>query len=376
MSGSPRVVMVSAGFHPSVGGAERQAFELSRALIARGASVRVLTRRLPGLHAAETVDGVPVERLAAWGGGLLNSTVFFWACLARLLAGAGDIDVIHAHLAGSPALAAALAGRLCGKRVVVKVGGGRGIGEIALSARTAPGRLKLLLLRLLAPRFVAVAADLAEELAEHGLGPAELVPNGVDVERFRPARPGEREELRTRFGLSPGPVFLYMGRLAVEKRLPAFAAAFVRAAAGHSPAPQLVAAGEGPERGALEAAARSAGVRLTLLAPQADPAPLYRAADAFVLPSVSEGLSNALLEAMASGLPVVASRVGGTAEAVEDGVSGLLFDGEPSSAEEAVRRLLGDPALGRRLGEAARRRAEDRYSLAAVAERTLEIYNR
>jgi len=364
--------MVSAGFPPSLGGAERQAYELSRALRARGHDVFVLTRSRPGLPSHETVGGVPVERLAAWGGGLLNSSVFFTACLARLLR--GDYDAANAHLASSPALAAALAGRILGRPVVVKLGGGKGIGEIALSAGSVAGRLKLALLRLLSPRFVAVAAELSDELAAHGLGTAVLIPNGVDLDRFRPPEPGEKESLRASLGFGPGPVFLYMGRLAWEKRLPAFAAAFGRAAAGLTPRPQLVAVGAGPERAALEAAARAASVDLRVLEPVSDPAPLYRAADVFILPSVSEGLSNALLEALASGLPVLGSRVGGTAEAVTEGESGLLFVGDPDPAAEApVRRLLGDAALRSRLGAGARARAAA-YSLTSVAGRIEALY--
>ncbi|MBI2362852.1 MAG: glycosyltransferase family 4 protein, partial [Elusimicrobia bacterium] len=284
------------------------------------------TRRLPGTAARAEVEGIPVRRLPAPGSGLLNSAVFLSASLAWLVVHAPEFDAVHVHLAGSPALAAALAGRLTGKVVVVKLGGGRGIGEVALSARSWAGRLKLALLALLGPRFVAVTEDLALELAEHSLGPAQVVPNGVDVSAFRPASAAEKAELRRRWGLGEGPAFLYMGRLAVEKRLPAFAAAFGRAAAGVSPKPRLVAAGSGTEEAALREAARAAGADLLLLPVQEDPAPLYRACDAFVLPSVSEGLSNALLEAMATGLAVVGSRVGGTAEAVQDGVTGLPFD--------------------------------------------------
>lgn len=355
--------MVSAGFPPSLGGAERQAYELSRALRARGHDVFALTRALPGSPAAEEVGGVPVERLAAWGGGLLNSSVFFCACLKRLLR--GDYDAVHAHLASSPALAAALAGRLLGKPVVVKLGGGKGIGEIALSARSLPGRLKLSLLRALKPRFIAVAAELSRELEEHGLGTAEVVPNGVDLARFRPAAPGEKESLRAALGLGPGPVFLYMGRLAPEKRLPQFARAFAKAGGGEA---RFVCAGAGPERPAVEAE----GARV--LEPVADPAPLYRAADVFVLPSVSEGLSNALLEALASGLPVLGSRVGGTAEAVQDGVSGLLFDGEPEAAAGPLAaRLAGDAALRARLSAGARERARA-YSMETVAARVEALY--
>ncbi|MBI3300020.1 MAG: glycosyltransferase family 4 protein [Elusimicrobia bacterium] len=377
MSAGPSVLMLSASFHPHVGGAENQALELSKALARRGASVRVLTRRLPGTAARGLVDGIPVRRLPAWGSGLLNAASFLAASTAWLLLHAREYDAIHAHLASSPALAAAAVGRLTGKAVVVKVGGGRGIGEIALSARTWSGRLKLTLLGMLEPRFIAVTADLAAELAEHGLGPAEVVPNGVDAVRFAPAAPNEKEALRARYGLGPGPAFLYTGRIAIEKRLPAFAAVFARAAGTAGCKAALVVAGDGPLRHELEAAARAAGTDLRLVGPQGDPAPLYKACDAFVLPSVSEGLSNALLEAMASGLPVLGSRVGGTAEAVSDGVSGLLFSPEDvAAAEGPLGRLMTDPDLRRSLGEAGRARALARYSLDAVAERALKLYNR
>ncbi|MCM2303311.1 MAG: glycosyltransferase family 4 protein [Elusimicrobia bacterium] len=361
-----RVVMVSAGFWPAVGGAERQALELSRELRARGADVLVLTRRVGGAPPREEVRGVPVRRLPVYGAGALDSLSFLFGALGWLLKHGGDYDAIHAHLAGSPALAAALAGRWLGKPVLVKLGGGRGIGELAASSRTVLGRLKLRLLALLKPRFLAVVPDLAAEAREHlGGAPIEVLPNGVDVSRYRLVSPEEKRALRARLGWS-GAVFLYTGRLSWEKRLPWFAKIWEEATRGRDAA--LVLVGEGPE-----AAPPSARVRV--LPPVDDAAELYAAADAFVLPSVSEGLSNSLLEAMASGLPVVASAVGGSAETLEDGVTGLLFARDDEKAAAAcVRRLLDEPALGAKLGENARRVCAERYALARVAARLEELY--
>ena len=138
--------MVSAGFHPYVGGAEKQALELSVALRSRGVKVLVLTRRLPGLSRREEIRGVPVERLWCAGGGFLNALTFMASLWWRLWARASEYSAVHVHLAGSPALPAALAGRLLGKRVIIKLGGGRGIGELAASAATRAGRAKLRLL--------------------------------------------------------------------------------------------------------------------------------------------------------------------------------------------------------------------------------------
>jgi len=372
--------MVSPNFHPYLGGAENQALELSKTLLRDGVRVRVLTRRPPGLPGEAEVAGIPVSRLSASGSGLLNAAAFMLASFAELLKTRRSHDVIHVHLAGSPAIAACLAGALTRKPVVVKVGGGRGIGEIALSSRTLAGRLKLALLRRLNPRFVPVTDDLAAEMREHGLSAGiRVIPNGVDTGRFVPAAPEARIRRREELGWPDGPVFLYVGRLAPEKRLPAFIDSLGAAARRSPERPFLFAlAGTGPEEDAVRRAAESAGLagRVRLLGAVEDTAGLYAAADVFVLPSVSEGLSNALLEAMASGLAVLASAVGGTREAVRDGEDGLLFaPADTGAAARQAGRFLEEPGLARRLGASARARAEDRYSLAAVAGRYLKLYN-
>ncbi len=363
--------MVSAGFWPAVGGAERQALELSRELRARGVGVRVLTRLVGCTTAREEVEGVAVRRLPVLGAGAADSLSFLIGALGWLLKHDAEYDAIHAHLAGSPALAAALAGRILGKPVLVKLGGGRGIGELAVSSRSALGRLKLRLLVLLRPRFLAVVPDLADEARQH-LGAdidLEVLPNGVDLNRFKPVSADEKKRLREGFGWS-GTVFLYTGRLSWEKRLPWFAELWDEATRGRDAS--LILVGDGPEKAALESQLSG---RVRILPPTDDTAPLYAAADAFILPSVSEGLSNSLLEAMASGLTVVASAVGGTAQAVENGKTGWLF-GKDDGKEAAslIRRALDNPEDAARLGVAARAACERRYALSRVAARLIELY--
>jgi glycosyltransferase involved in cell wall biosynthesis len=367
--------MVSAGFHPYVGGAEKQALELSVALRARGVEARVLTRRLPGLAAREEVRGVPVERLWCAGEGFINALTFMWSLTAWLILRAGEYSAVHVHLAGSPALPAALLGPLLGKRVTVKLGGGRGIGELAVSARTLGGRFKLRMLSWLKPRFVAVTKDLAEECAQFlGPVPVQVLPNGVDTARYRPVSAEEKRVLRRKLGWPDGLGFLYVGRLIPEKQLDRFLLAWNGAAASSGFAAFI---GDGPEGGMLRGLAQKspAKERIFILPPREAIQEAYAAADVFVLPSVSEGLSNALLEAMSSGLAVLGSRVGGTAEAVEEGRTGLLFapqDGAELSAQ--LRRFLEDPALAARLGAAAREKAVGDFSLDRAARAYEEIY--
>lgn len=366
----PRVVMLTPGFYPSVGGAEKQALELSKALKAKGVEVRVLTRRLGGLPAEDAVAGIPVHRTAAIGRGVVNALAFMVSSLLWLFRHRMEYDAIHVHLAGSPALAACIAGGLLDKQVVVKVGGGAGIGELAVSGGTLPGRVKLALLRMFRPRFVAVTRELLPELERFGLARgAGVVPNGVDAGRYRPVSVEQKDALRRKLCIPGGPCFLYVGRLAPEKRLPQFAACFVRSLARTGARGTLVIVGAGPEEAALQ------GMPVLLRPPTERIEEYYAAADVFVLPSISEGLSNALLEAMSSGMAVLASRVGGTREAVEEGVSGLLFaPADESELTGKLESLLLSPDRAAGMGKAAREAAVSRFSMEKVAEQYIRIY--
>lgn len=373
------VAMVSANFHPYIGGAEKQALELSRTLRAMGLDIVVLTRRVGGLDREETLDGILIRRLPAWGRGFVDSLVFMASCFLWLATHPGRYAAIHTHLAGSPALAAALAGRLLGKRVVIKLGGGKGIGELAASSGSILGRLKLRALRLLSPRFVAVNRELVAELAEHGLGSAQVVvvPNGVDTRKYRPPAPEEKTAARQKLNPPPGLFFLYVGRLAPEKRLDLFLEEFGRALKEAPADAYAVLVGKGELEPMLREVAMASGLqgRVRIVPPTPEIQQLYRAADVFVLPSISEGLSNALLEAMACGLAVLASRVGGTPDAVADGAAGYLFDPQDVATLRArIVQFLKNPGLAERMGKRAREDVLARFDLVPVAQRYRELY--
>lgn len=375
------VVMVSASFYPHLGGAEKQALELSAALKERGLSVRVATRAMPGLAASEEVRGVRVDRLWNAGSGPLNSLTFMLSLVGYLWRQAPFYEAIHVHLAGSPAVSAALMGKLLGKRVVVKLGGGAGIGELAVSSRSVLGRVKLRALAALRPQFVAVARELADESARFlGRVPVHIVPNGVDAERYRPVDARRKAELRASLGWpAKGQCFLYVGRFSPEKRLPMFVEEWCDAVKAQRPASDAFAAfvGSGLEGTLVADAVKRARFdsRVFIVPPMDDVERAYGAADVFVLPSASEGLSNALLEAMSCGLGVLASAVGGTVDAVENAVTGLLFPAEDRPALRAqLDKLLAHPDLSASLGRAARETALARFSLEKTAENYENIY--
>jgi glycosyltransferase involved in cell wall biosynthesis len=193
-----------------------------------------------------------------------------------------------------------------------------------------------------------------------------VIPNAVDVA----GAPRSSSAPRGR------PLILAVGRLKAPKDF----STLVRAL-GRLPSDSFDAliVGDGPDRPRLEDEIRALGLagRVAFAGERRDVPELLAGADVFVLPSRSEGHPVSLLEAMAAGVPVVASRVGGVPEQIADGATGLLVEpGDSAALAAALRRLTADPSLRRRLGAAGRLRAERAFDLAAFRRAHLEVYSR
>ena len=255
-------------------------------------------------------------------------------------------DVVHTR--NTAGLDCILPARLAGVRVVLH-------GEHGRTAGDPEGRNRRhnLLRRLNAPLvsgFTAVSADLASWLTATVGIPAHKVRvlmNGVDTGRFRPG-PVDRAALLPE--VPPGAVVVgTVGRLDPVKGHTHLIDAVARLDASL----HLVIVGDGPERPRIERAVSAAAIgdRVHLLGERADIPVLLRAFDLFCLPSLAEGISNTLLEAMATGLPVVATAVGGNPELVARDETGLLVPaGDPDALATALGGLVAEPALRRRLG--------------------------
>jgi glycosyltransferase involved in cell wall biosynthesis len=222
-------------------------------------------------------------------------------------------------------------------------------------------------------RYIAVSHDMARMLRKaclFGASKVRVVHNGISTTPFeRRGRPDARENL---LGRGDRPVVLTLARLAPQKGI-----RYLVEAAARVPEALFAVAGDGPERGALQEQAAAAGLeeRMLFLGHRTDVPDLLAACDVFVLPSLYEGLPVSVLEAMASGRPVVATRIGGTDEAVEDEVTGLLVPPADAGAlAAAIRRLLADRLLARRLSESARDRVHGEFSSRVVADRTMDVY--
>lgn len=373
------VVMLVNYFPPlPTGGAERQAERLATYLASKNVSTGVMTRRVGALPVFEKRDGFSVYRLMQVGPGKLKTISFTIAAIFSLLRLRSTYDILHAHLAFSPAIAAALAGKLLNKRVIVKFGNSDAFGDIQSSQKTWRGRLRLAILRRWADVCIALDDEMHREILGAGF-PADHVVrmnNGIDTTRFSPN--ADKSAAKQSLGLAGKTVLLYTGRLVPQKALHHLLPA-LKSALTACPDLHLLMIGQGEERDALVSLANGLGIQsaVTFIDQVADVRPYLSAGDIFVLPSLAEGISNSLLEAMACGLACVATRVGGSTEVLGRGEYGLLV--EPGNVKEltaALVRLGSSQEERSRLGNTARRVMVEKYDFQVVGKQYHELYLR
>ncbi|MDS4068018.1 MAG: TIGR03088 family PEP-CTERM/XrtA system glycosyltransferase [Candidatus Competibacter sp.] len=258
-------------------------------------------------------------------------------------------------------------------------------GEHGWDAQAAGNPRHRRLRRLCKPlvgRYIALSGELEAYLRDAVGVPANRIAricNGVDSERFHPGR--DRSPMPLGFAPPDALVVGTVGRLERVKDQSNLARAFIRLVESVPETRRrlrLVIVGDGSLRAEVENLLTEAGLRdLTWLPGARDDVPeLLRGLDVFVLPSLAEGISNTILEAMACGLPVVATAVGGNAELVVDGLTGRLVPaGDPAALAAAIQTYLDDPGLLDAHGVAGRRRVEERFSLDAMVAAYLAVYD-
>jgi sugar transferase (PEP-CTERM/EpsH1 system associated) len=240
----------------------------------------------------------------------------------------------------------------------------------------------ILLKKLHAPfihRWVCVSRDLAHSLVERVHIPTAQIShicNGVDLSRFtKPAARGPISD----FSDDQSVVFGTVGRLqdVKEQWLLIEALVHLRALSKNAHRARVVIVGDGPMRERLEKSIEETGTQAqVLLAGSSDDVPSWlRTLDVFCLPSRAEGISNTILEAMASGLPVIATQVGGNPELVAEGETGMLVPHSNATAlAGAMARMLDDPALRRKYAQASHTRAHTEFSIETMVRRYTELY--
>jgi glycosyltransferase involved in cell wall biosynthesis len=366
-----RVAMLIQAYHPRIGGAERQLAAQARRLQQGGIDVHVITRRYPGMRPFEYVNDIPVHRMHIPGSRSTAAASYISSALLKIAV--LRPDVIHAHELLSPATTAILAKWLYRIPVVAKVLRGGALGDLTKIGAGTWGRMRTSVICKAIDRFAVISREIDGELAAVGV-PEEkrvLIPNGVDIERYAPPTAEEKTTLRSSLGLPDAPLVIFSGRLDPEKRLGALLSLWPQIRTD-VPAAVLLILGTGSLEKELR---QQAGDGVRLLGPVEDVSSYLKAADLFLLPSVGEGLSNALLEAMACGLPCIATRVGGTVDVIQHSRNGWLI--QPDSSEElcsALLFLLHHIELRANLGAEARRAVTTGYSLSVVVTRLQKLY--
>jgi glycosyltransferase involved in cell wall biosynthesis len=279
-----------------------------------------------------------------------------------------DVDVLHPHGYKADLYAWAAA---AGSRVAL-VATSHNWPSKALSMR-AYAVVDRLALRSF-DKVVVVSDAVAQILRRSGVAneKVELIPNGVDLARFRDVAPALRTE--TREGAEP--IVGFVGRLVAEKGGVALLHAAQRVLAKRAKT-KFVLVGEGPARQEWEALSRELGIdrQITFTGARNDMPEVYASFDAMVLPSEIEALPMCLLEAMAAGKPVIATRVGAIPRLIMNGTTGLLIEpGDVNGLTKAILRVLEDRDFARRLGEKGRERVAQHFSAEQMAKNYIGTY--
>ena len=368
----PRVMMVVPQYpYPVVGGLERQAHELAKALRELGLDVLALSGRVdPGQPSYEIVEGITVFRIP-WSRKKYVRFVRTPFDLYRVLrAQRKTYDVIHLHQHSWFGLFTILAARWLRIPILTKL---PNVGKFGLPGLAAQrfGGLKLAIL-LCSDALVAMSRETLDELqhAHFPTGRVLSTPNGIQLDRVRP--------VRNAGAFSPQPCrVVFVGRLSEQKRLDSLLAAWSKLIHSEKAYAILELWGSGPMETVLRRRCDELGLADSTIfrGHVEDVCSQLSAMDVFVLPSHAEGNSNALLEAMAAGLPIVSTRVGGTPMLVgHEGANFLCKPGDVHSLAANLLKLIRDPELRAQVGLAMRRRVERHFDINRVAKTYADAY--
>jgi glycosyltransferase involved in cell wall biosynthesis len=364
--------MVISQFYPLLGGAEVQARQLAGKLIEKGVHVTVLTRRLKGASDYELLDDVPVHRVIRtvpvpflWGVCFVVSVFNF------LYRKRKEHTIIHCHILQEfQTVVALLFKGMFGKKVIVKMSSSGETSDIKLLKRSLMGRLFFPVVQKV-DAVVSVCKQATRELINEGFSEERIaqIPNGVDIHKFVQHTPRKGRER---------PVITFVGRLDRYKGVNFLLEAFQRVLTQNSKT-RLLIVGAGPDETLLKEKAVELNIQenVLFLGKREDILSLLSNSDIFVLPTLSEGMSNVLLEAMSCGLPVVTTSVGGNCDLISNRHNGILVPPKDSDAlSEALIEILQNAELSQQLGNEARRTVQENFSLESIADSYLALYKK
>ena len=377
-----RVLMLTERYYPIWGGAENQLRQLTPHLIDLGCEVEIITRRWhPEMPIYESIDGASVLRVGRHGKSFFKTFLFTISLIWHLFRNTKKIDIIHSHGAVAMGVISCFAASCCGLANVAKIATA---GRILKYKNTLTGILLLSLFKR-SDAIIGMTREIRRELelidAPHKA--VVQIANAVDSERFHPYTETQRQTWRTdRTIPSSAPVVLFSGRLTTRKGLTVLVDAWSRVL-NFYPDAQLFIVGSGynqtnsVETDVKRKVAEASLKNIYFEGSTASPENYLGVADIFAFPSLLEGFPNALLEAMASGMAIVASDIGGVVELIENNNTGLLFPpGNAKILADKIIYLLEHPEIRYRMALQARRHVLENFSFEKIAKQYMETYRR
>jgi glycosyltransferase involved in cell wall biosynthesis len=392
-----KICIFTETYYPVVGGGETQARLLAEGLIANGHSVIVLTRRSDAaLRQHENYGHVSVYRLGPLGSGQLKKWGLLLSSLPALVRLRDRYDLIFVSGYRIIGLTAILVGKLFRKPVVLKADSQgemsgeffeSGLRKFSVSRSSLPFRLFLEFRNVIlknANAFSAISPDIVSEWTSNRVprNKIHVIPNGVDTTCFAPVNAAQKSLLREKLNLPQAVIIaIYTGRLVSYKGLPLLLRVWDEIRCRHENAILLLAGTGGLDIHNCEAQLHdyvtSAGLKenvLFLSAVQNIPEYL-QAADLFVFPTENDAFPSSLIEAMACGLPIVTTPVGGIKTIVAHQETGLLVQpGNHQQLYDALIAILSDKTLASRLGHTGRQIVEERYSAGNTVGKYLALF--
>lgn len=373
--------MVAKKFSPMVGGAAIQAERLSAMLAQKGIEIEVITPHHHGLKSYEEINGVKVRRVRTPGLGTLKRITRTAHIFHAILKYCNNFDVLHIHSGLETAYAGVRASKYLKKPCIVRLGGTGQRFQLNRFVRKSPFRFGRIMASYIAKntaRFVTLKEDVRVDLRQWGVNESKIVniPNGVPL--YPQISPEKSIEFRKKLELPLDKrIILCVGRLSLNKNQTTIIGAFSRMCKNGLNA-SLVFLGNGIMRNELEHQSLKSGFkdRIIFKGWVDDVLEYLYASDVFVLPSIVEAFSNALLEAMSVGIPCVVSNVPGNRILVKEEANGLVFD--PLNARElanVLERILKEKELANQLGKNARELIHERYSMQSVAQQFIDLYD-
>lgn len=362
------VLQYTEAFYPVYGGAEMFVMRLANQLLRLGAATGVLTYQLrQDWRREECLGNLPVHRIPHPNIKFLGAALGIFKTLQFIWRHRRKFAVIHIHGVGLTAAAIMLMSQFTGQKIVTHLTGSENF-RYTFQSRWRRALIATALQRVHC--FIAISSEIKKFLLSRGITSDKLraIPYGLEIPKIAGAAKinGQRQ------------IAIFVGRLVIEKALDDLFHAWQLICRQRDDC-DLWILGDGVLRENLIALAQQLGIaaHVKFWGKVENVFDYLNQAHLFVMSSVSEGLSNALLEAMSIGLPVVATAVSGAVDVIQHEHNGLLVPpSDVQSLAAAVLRLFGNPALAKQLGHAARATVEEKFSIETVAQQHVELYMR